>query len=82
MLGAPGPDGCRDHAPAEQGDDKIESIPVEGEQEGDVAEEEVSGEEPVDDNVLVGHANWRGAVGAALDLSGEVEEVLLELQAM
>ena len=35
MLGDPGPDGRRDHAPAEQGDDEIESIPVEGEQEGD-----------------------------------------------
>ncbi len=43
-----------------------EGLDEEGEQQGDVAEEEVAGEEPaVDDNVLVGRANWRGAVGAA-----------------
>jgi hypothetical protein len=35
MLGDPGPDGRRDHAPAQQGDDEIESVPVEGEQKRD-----------------------------------------------
>ena len=35
MLGDPCPDRRGDNAPAQQGDDEIESVPVESEQKGD-----------------------------------------------